>query len=152
MKCTFFGHSNTSEQIQPKLEAVLIDLIEHYDVNIFYVGNHGDFDYIVKKTLKKLKLAYPHINYSVVLAYMPGKKYEFEYDYHSDTIYPDGLENTPPKYAIVKRNRWMIDKSDYVITYVKYSGGGAAKFKELAEKKGKTILNLAEYDQIKNPL
>lgn len=146
MKCTFFGHSNTSWEVQPKLEAVLIDLIENYNVDIFYVGNHGNFDLMVKNTLKRMKLDYPHINYMVVLAYMPGKNDEFNNEDYSDTIYPDGLENIPPKYAIPKRNRWMINKSDYVITYVKYTIGGAAKFKELAEKKGKTVLNLATLD------
>lgn len=146
MKCTFFGHSNTSWEIQPKLEAVLIDLIENYNVDVFYVGNHGNFYLMVKNTLKKLKFDYPHINYAVVLAYMPGKNDEFNNKDYSDTIYPDGLETAPPKYAISKRNRWMINKSDYVITYVKNTIGGAAKFKELAEKKGKTVFNLATLD------
>ena len=38
----------------------------------------------------------------------------------------------------------MLKKSDYVVMYVKRIYGGAAKFKELAEKAGKTIINLAE--------
>ncbi len=37
----------------------------------------------------------------------------------------------------------MIEHSDYVITYVKYNVGGAARFKELAEKKKKTVINIA---------
>lgn len=36
----------------------------------------------------------------------------------------------------------MIEQADYVITYVTHSWGGAAKFKELAEKKGKTVINI----------
>ncbi|MBR1970364.1 MAG: hypothetical protein IKA17_08400 [Clostridia bacterium] len=50
-----------------------------------------------------------------------------------------------PKYAIVKRNQWMIEKSDYVIVYVKQSSGNAAKFKELSEKKGKIVINVADF-------
>ena len=41
-----------------------------------------------------------------------------------------------------KRNAWMINESDFVVTYVRYSTGGAAHFKELAEKKGKIVINL----------
>ena len=38
----------------------------------------------------------------------------------------------------------MIEQSDYVVTYVKYTVGGAAQFKEYAEKKGKIVINLAD--------
>lgn len=48
----------------------------------------------------------------------------------------------PPNYAISRRNMWMIDNADYVVTYVKYIVGGAARFKELSEKKGKIVINL----------
>lgn len=80
----------------------------------------------------------------MVLAYMPKEKAKSRYDDLDFTIYPEGLENTPPKYAIVTRNRWMINMSDYVVVYVKHSFGGAAQFKELAEKKGKIVINLAD--------
>ncbi len=99
---------------------------------------------MVRFTLKKLKQSFPHIDYAVVLAYIPFKRNELDYKYYLDTIIPDGIETTPPKYAIIKRNRWMIDNSDIVVTYVKYIVGGAAKFKELAEKKSKMVINVAD--------
>ena len=111
---------------------------------MFYVGNQGCFDFMVKKILKELKFDYSNINYAVVLAYMPCKRAEFNYKDYDDTLYPEGLENTPLKYAISKRNRWMIEKSDYVVTYVTRAVGGAVQFKELAEKKGKIVINLAD--------
>ncbi len=78
------------------------------------------------------------------MAYIPTKKEKFDYMDFSDTIYPDGLENTPPRYAISKRNRWMIEKSYTIITYVTHQIGGAAQFKELSEKKGKNVINMAD--------
>ncbi len=36
----------------------------------------------------------------------------------------------------------LIEKSDFVVTYVSREVGGAAKFKSLAEKKGKTVINI----------
>lgn len=142
--CTFFGHRDVSQKIEPTLRTTLIELIENKNVDSFYVGNHGDFDLLVRKVLKSLKMYYPHINYAVVLAYMPYKTGNFNDEDYSVTILPDGLENVPHKYSIIKRNRWMIDKSDYVVTYVVHSIGGAAQFKEIAEKKRKIVINLAK--------
>ena len=59
-------------------------------------------------------------------------------------MFPDVLDNTPPKYAISKRNTWMVNRSDIVVVYVKYSFGGAARFRDMAVSKGKTVINLAE--------
>lgn len=59
------------------------------------------------------------------------------------TIIPDGIETVPKKFAINYRNSWMIEQSDYVVTYVNSSVGGAAKFKKQAEKKNKIVINLA---------
>ncbi len=38
----------------------------------------------------------------------------------------------------------MIEKSDFVIYYVKYTFGGAYKIYSLANKKGKATINLAQ--------
>ncbi|MGN0566730.1 MAG: hypothetical protein ACI4IU_08655 [Candidatus Limousia pullorum] len=131
------------ESIENDLQRVLIDLIKNKDVNLFYVGNQGNFDALVRKNLKYLKSIFPNINYYVVLAYMPKESSKLNTNNFSDTIYPDGLELTPPKYAIDKRNRWMLNQSEYVVTYIKTTFGGAYKFKNLAEKKGKIVINLA---------
>ena len=137
--CCFFGHRDTPSEISDKLERAIINLIENKSVDSFYVGNQGGFDSMVRNTLKKLKIKYPHINYAVVLAYMPTRADGQDY---SDTIYPDGLENVPPKFAIDWRNRWLIDNSAYVIAYISRSYGGAAKFYGLAVKKKKRVINL----------
>ena len=138
MICTFFGHRDTSENIKPKLKAVLVNLIEKNNINMFYVGNNGAFDHIVRETLKELKTIYT-INYYVAFAYIPKKR---EYDDYSDTIYFDELNTKPYKYRIVERNKIMLEKSDVVITHVTRVVGGAAEFKALAEKKGKTVINI----------
>lgn len=139
--CTFFGHRYVADDIDEKLRDILIDLIEKKGVNNFYVGNHGNFDTLVKSTLISLKKDYEYIKYAVVLAYLPTERGDSYKDY-SDTIYPDGIERVPPKFAIKARNVWMIGRCDYVVTYVKRDIGGAAEFKALAERKGKTVINI----------
>ena len=142
LTCTFFGHRDIREEVEPTLRSTLIDLIENKNVRKFYVGSHGGYDHMVRRLLIELKEIYP-IDYAVVLAYLPGKKYDPEIESPTDTILPDGIESVPRKFAINYRNKWMIEQSDYVVTYVKHTIGGASQFKELAEKKKKIIINIA---------
>lgn len=141
LTCTFFGHKDTPKEIEPTLRSTLIELIEIEKVRNFYVGNHGNFDYMVRRCLIELKELYS-IDYAVVLAYFPDRKNTPEENV-TDTVIPDGIEKVMRKFAISYRNKWMIEQSDYVVTYVKHTFGGAAKFKELAEKKNKTVINIA---------
>ena len=138
--CAFFGHRDCPETIKLRLREVLVDLITNHDVDMFYVGHQGQFDVYVHSELKKLKQKYPQINYAVVLAYMPCKK--TEYDDYSDTMLPEGIESVHPRYAISWRNNWMLRQSDYVVTYITHSWGGAAQYAEKAERQKKTVINI----------
>lgn len=139
--CTFFGHRDTPWELETTFREVLIDLIENKRVTCFYVGHQGDFDRMAKTVLKQLKTGYPHISYEVVLYSLSQGKHEGQDG--TPTLFPEGLEEVPPRFALDRRNRWMVEHADYVVTYVVHSFGGAAKFKALAEQKGKTVINLA---------
>lgn len=141
MVCTFFGHKDTPKEIEPTLRSTLIDLIKNKDVTVFYVGNNGKFDTMVRHKLEDLSHIYP-ITYSVVLAYLPTEKNK--YDDLSNTIYPEGLETVPKRFAISWRNKWMIQQSDIVVTYVTHNFGGATQFKEIAIKHNKKLIELAK--------
>ena len=141
MVCTFFGHKDTPKEIEPTLRSTLIDLIDNKDVTVFYVGNNGNFDTMVRCQLEDLSQTYL-ITYNVVLAYMPTKKNE--YDSFTNTVYPEGIETVPKRFAISWRNKWMIKQADIVVTYVTHNFGGAAQFKNTAERKEKTIIELSE--------
>ena len=134
---TFFGHRDTQKETEPALRLTLIDLIENKNATVFYVGNHGNFDAMVRRQLEDLSKTYP-IKYYVVLAYMPSKN--DTPDGHS--ILPEGIETVPRRFAINYRNKWMITKSDIVVTYVTHNFGGAWEFKVLSQKKCKTVMEL----------
>ena len=142
--CTFFGHQIINKNIKELLMCQVENLITEYGVNIFYVGNNGQFDHLVAAVLRELKSRHPQISYSIVLAYLPEREKEHNQLSYTETIYPEGLEDTPPRFAISKRNKWMVMQSDYVIAYVEHSFGGAAQFAEYARKKHKTVINLAD--------
>ena len=134
---TFFGHRDTPKEIEPALRLTLIDLIENKNATVFYVGNHGNFDAMVRRQLEELSKTYP-IKYYVVLAYMPSKN--DKPDEH--TILPEGIETVPRRFAINYRNKWMLGKSDIVVTYVTRNFGGAWEFEQMAEKAQKYMIYL----------
>ena len=141
MTVTFFGHKDTPKEIDPTLRTTLVDLIENHGATEFYVGNNGNFDTMVRRQLENLSQTYP-ITYNIVLAYIPTKK--SEYDDYANTLLPEGIETIPKRFAISYRNKWMVEQSDVVVTYVIHSFGGAAQFKALAERQGKTVIELSE--------
>ncbi len=51
-----------------------------------------------------------------------------------EMIYPP-LERVPPKYAILRRNEWMIDKATVLFACVRHAWGGAAKTLAYAKRK-----------------
>lgn len=144
MTVTFFGHRDTPSAVYSILLKTITELIEEQNADFFYVGNEGNFDRMVRRILKMLSKEYPNMRYSVELAYLPWKKgkYNSEEDYNEASAFLE-LEKVPKRFAIDRRNRIMIDCADTVVTYVKHSYGGAAKFKDIAKKKGKMIIELA---------
>jgi uncharacterized phage-like protein YoqJ len=142
--CTFFGHRDCPDTIKPKLQKALVDMITNHNVNMFYVGHQGQFDANARSVLRDLKQEYPHIQYAVVLAYMPGK--QNEYDDYSDTMLPEGIESVHPRYAISWRNDWMLKQSDYVVTYITHTWGGAYQYADKAIRKGKKVVNISDMD------
>ena len=138
--CTFFGHRSVHEKIEPTLRSTLMDLIENHGVTRFYIGNHGAFDAMVRRVLGDLSSTYA-ITYYVVLAYLPKQGSQSD----PSSIFPEGIETVTKRVAISYRNKWMLERSEYVVTYVTHPiGSGAAQFKELAEKRGKTVIELKQ--------
>ena len=70
---------------------------------------------------------------------MPGKN--DTPDEHA--ILPEGIETVPRRFAINYRNKWMLTKSDIVVTYVTHPFGGAWEFKKMAEKQRKDHIDLS---------
>ena len=138
--CCFFGHREVTHNIRDKLTALIEKLITEDGVTDFYVGHQGQFDSMAYSVLKELKAKFPHIRYTVVLAYMPDE--HIRELFGEDTLFPDGLETVPKRFAISKRNDWMIQQSDYAVCYVHKITGGAAKFREKAEKNGLRIIDV----------
>lgn len=102
----------------------------------FYLGGYGEFDSLAASVLREMKKLYPQIELILVLPYLNASKDALGYD---GTVYPP-LESVPPRYAISKRNQWMVEVSDVVVAYVLHSWGGAATTLRYAKRKNKRII------------
>lgn len=142
MNCTFFGHRIVHGEIEPLLRETLMELIRSHNVSRFFVGNQGGFDMMVIRLLDELSAYYP-IEFRIVLAYMPKPSDSFASAYSGKTVLPEGIESVPRRFAVDRRNRWMIERSDFVVTHVVNSiASGASKYMAIAKKRGKTVINL----------
>ena len=137
---TFCGHNEAGigEENRQMLYRTVEQEIQN-GADLFYLGGYGYFDRMAAGVVRELKKKYPHIKSILVLAYLNR---EVDMEYYDETTYPP-LENTPPRYAISKRNEWLVAQADTVIAYVIYSWGGAAKTLRYAQRKHKRIINLA---------
>ena len=138
--CTFFGHRDAPECLEPLLYQTLRQFVAS-GVTMFYVGHQGNFDRMVCRVLRRLKEENPLVQYYVVLAYLDAKP-DFLHA-SAPTLFPEGLETVPRRFAIARRNDWMIKQSQMAICYVKYCVGGAAQFAEKARHKGLRVVNLS---------
>lgn len=138
--CTFIGHKDCCENIYDDLYIAIEKLIVEDDVLTFYVGTHGSFDKLVYRVLIQLEKKYK-IKVIVVLAYMNIRKENIYYDIKK-TIFPDVLETTPLRFAINKRNDFMIKNSQYMICYVNNTFSNSYKYIITALKKNLKIINL----------
>lgn len=142
MIITFCGHSTVyeKEEISNKLYLLLDKFKTEKFIN-FYLGGYGDFDYIAKNICKQFQLKTPNVKLFFITPYL-NQKYlnNIDKDYN-EIIFPD-IENAPPKYMILKRNYWMVEKADIVISYINYSWGGAYKTLKYAHKVNKKCINL----------
>ncbi len=139
--CTFFGHRDCPSHVFPLLRAAVEQAILQDGVDTFYVGREGRFDEMAAKILLEMAGKYPHVRFFVVLAYLPRAPLAGELQ--KRTILADGVEEAPRRFAVLRRNDWMLEHADAVIAYVTRSFGGAAGFLQKACKKGKHIVNLA---------
>ena len=137
MTVTFCGHSKLykTDSFSKWLDVILPSLIEG-GAGTFYLGGYGAFDGLAAAAVKKQKKTYPHIELILVLAYLDR---DIDTSYYDDSTYPP-LERVPRRYAIRRRNEWMVSASDVVVSGVTHSWGGAARTLEFAQRKNKVVL------------
>ena len=136
MVVTFCGHGHVpnGDPVRQWLYQVVKELILK-GADKFYLGGYGEFDLMAAAVVRDLKQQHLAVVAILVLPYLSKKTGSDLYD---ETIYPP-LEGAPPRYAIVHRNRWMVQASDFVVAYVTRDWGGAAATLKYARQRKKRV-------------
>ena len=139
--CAFFGHRNIPDDLEPRLRETIIQAIEAYGITEFWNGGYGGFDRLAERVVASLKADYPHIKHRLVYAYKP--QYALRPTFDCD-LYPNYLDVYPDKWHIPRRNNWMAEQCDLMITYVEHANSRI--YEPLDHMTGKKpILNLGTY-------
>ena len=148
--CTFAGHREVYQaNISEMLDEAISKIINTDDNFRFLVGGMGEFDGMCSSAVRRAKRKYPNkeIRLELVLPYLTHELNENKLYYETsfdDVVIPIELAGVHYKSAITKRNRWMVEQSDWLIAFIYRDFGGAYTTLRYAEKKGLQIINLAK--------
>ena len=150
MTISFVGHAfiPSEELVKNRVKDVLRANVKKDEPVRFYLGGYGDFDKISALCCKDLKNELSDVEIILVLPYLSFSKDGkigslIEDGAYDATLFPP-IENVPKRFAISRRNEWMIENSDLIIAFVKNSYGGAYKSLRYAMRKNRKIINLCE--------
>lgn len=149
ISCTFAGHREVYDcRLDNLLELTIENILKKDNSFVFYCGDMGEFDKMCSVAVRTAKRRHPELDIKLmlVLPHMMSKintdKYFYE-NLYDEVIIPIELSDVHYKSAITKRNRWIVDESDFLIAYVYKEYGGAYTTLKYACRKKKEIINLA---------
>lgn len=147
---SFFGHRMIDRPylIEQQLEELIRGLLREKEYVEFLVGRDGDFDQLVSSSVRRCKRAIRDDNSALVwvMPYVTAEYRDNEdafHNYYDDVEVCSASAGGHFKGAHQTRNREMVDRSELVVFCVERETGGAYQTMRYAEKKGKTIINLA---------
>lgn len=126
-----------------------VHLIENEDIGVFINGLALGVDQWSAKVVLRLKKKYPHIklisavpckNHSSKWKEESKKEWQHIIENSDEVVYVSEDDYTP--YCMQKRNEWMVDNSDIVVSVWDGSKGGTANCVNYATKKKKRVVNL----------
>lgn len=151
----FFGHRyiDSPFKIEERLEEEIYRLLGEKEYVDFLVGRDGEFDQFASSAVLRVRKRYRDDNSSLVLV-LPYVRAEYlnneesYHDYYSDVEISYAASKAHPKAAIQIRNREMVDRADLVLCCIEREKGGAWQTVQYAIKQDKTVINLADNEQI----
>ena len=129
--CCFAGHRVAPCSLLEEIILAIENLVRESEAVEFYSGGMGDFDKLCEQAVRDAKKKFPQkdIRLSLVL---PSYRYAPQIEHmtymkgmYDDIFVCDASDGVHYKAMIGKRNRWMVEKSDVIIAYVRHETGGA---------------------------
>ena len=153
MTCCFTGHRHLPkdkyEEIKESTKSEVIKLINN-GVRYFGAGGALGFDTMAAQIILELKKDYQNIKLILVLpCYNQTQKWE-----EKDKLVYENIKSKCDKYVYIskeynnecmhKRNRHLVDNSNYCICYLNKQTGGTAYTVKYANENHLNIINIAE--------
>lgn len=146
----YIGH-NTPPELKLRIRQEVVKLIENEDVDTFLVGEKGGYEIDAYDVVLEVQKQYPKIKIYFVISSVPelnaiGANNDGGYIKRrgfDDFIYPPKCEFGYKRLAIVYRNRYIIENSDFIIAYNEHEGK-AYEFCKAARSKGVKVIELSE--------
>ncbi len=151
MIVTFCGHAQFlgTEELKKRMLALLEERVGGRSAQM-YLGGYGAFDHFAYHCCREYKSVNPSVSLVFVAPYLTldyqKNHLSYQQKIYDCTLYPP-IEDKPKRYAILYRNRYMIEKADLVVAYVSHDWGGAYAAYKHAKRRGKEIFNLAAWEE-----
>ncbi len=144
MVVVFFGHANFigSPSIEEKIHSYLKEIIRQ-EYAEFYFGGYGGFDTFAFSCVKKFQQVNQKVKTFFITPYITEsyqRNHLLELSKQYDGVLYPPLEHVPYKWAISRRNQWMIEQADIVITYMRHKYGGAWQAYRSAQKRKRSFI------------
>ena len=160
--CAFSGHRDLQPSEIPALQAKLTKEIRKLIANgvtRYIAGGAVGFDMMAAICVLNLKSQeFPHLHLTLALPcphhYKTWGQADKQLLLHllerSDEVVFVSTEYAPG--CMQKRNRYMVDRAEYLICYRMRNSGGTAYTENYARKNGLRIHNLADHIQLQLPI
>ena len=140
--CFLFGHRDAPEALLPAIEAAMLECVDARGVEEFVVGRYGGFDALAARAGCAVKRKRPGVVLTLLLPYLPAAPEALPPGFDG-SLFPDGLERAPRRFAISRANRWMLGRCDCAVAYAVHPGN-AAELLRRAEGRKIHIVRLAD--------
>ncbi len=131
------------KRLYTTLEALIDD-----DCRIFYSGMAMGFDIVAAKAVLYFREKFKDIK---LICAIPFENQELSFDFYWKNLYYDILQKSDEVKVLCKeyhngcyqnRNKFMVDNSDYVVTWYDGKKGGTRNTLKYAESKNRFIINI----------
>ena len=142
MIISFFGHRSFFESHKFKNETIeILKDVSKGEYIEFYLGCYGSFDDFAYNCAKEYKEKYGNCKLIFITPYLGQNSRCTNFAKKCDeSIYPE-IEKVPLRFSIIERNKWVVNKSDFIIFYYCWGGGTAIAY-EYATAKAKKFINI----------
>ena len=130
--CFLIGKHDAPERIRDSLDRAVEECAAD-GITLFVVGSRGNFDRLAAQSVLRLKHRRAEVTLLLLLAYHPAERPADLPDGFDGTLYPEGMERVPRRFAIARANERVAGGARRIIAYTDGTPGGTERLLRRAE-------------------